>query len=56
MILQALWITAVGMGGVFAFLTLLIGSMKLLHWVVEETAKTNNDKIAVAIAVAKSQQ
>ena len=51
---QALWITVIGMGGVFAFLCLLIASMGALKWVTEDTNK--HDKIAVAIAVARAQE
>ena len=53
---NAFLITAWGMGGVFAFLTLLIGAMAILHRVVEETQHQTNDKIAIAIAVAKAQE
>ncbi len=48
---QALFITIAGMGGVFGFLVLLIGAMKLLAFAVKE--ETNMDKIAVAIAYAR---
>ncbi len=48
---QALFITIAGMGGVFGFLVLLIGAMKLLAFVAKENA--NMDKIAVAIACAR---
>jgi len=47
---QALFITIVGMGGVFAFLLLMVFAMKLLSFV----AKDNNcDEVAVAIAYAR---
>ena len=52
MIENAFLITAWGMGGVFAFLTLLIGAMCVLRQVIEETATPSNEKIAVAIAAA----
>ncbi len=48
---EALFITGAGMGGVFAFLLLLIGAMKVLALVVQD--KNNLDKIAVAIAAAR---
>ena len=48
---QALFITVAGMGGVFGFLLLLIGAMKLLAFVAKEEA--NMDKVAVAIACAR---
>ncbi len=48
----ALWITGIGMGGVFAFLLFLIGAMQTMTFVLKE--KNNNlDKVAVAIAVAR---
>ncbi|MBQ3695979.1 MAG: OadG family protein [Alphaproteobacteria bacterium] len=48
---QALFITIAGMGGVFAFLMLLIGAMKLLAFTVKEDESL--DKVAVAIACAR---
>ena len=51
---QALLITVIGMGGVFAFLCLLIGGIGAMRWVLEDTSK--RDKIAVAIAVAQSRR
>ena len=48
---EALFITAAGMGGVFGFLVLLIGAMKLLAFTVKEDS--NMDQIAVAIACAR---
>ena len=53
---NAFLITAWGMGGVFAFLTLLIGAMAVLRRVVEETETESLDKIVAAIAVAKAQE
>ena len=53
---EALFITATGMGGVFAFLALLIGAMVILRQIIEETQTSTNDKIAVAIAIAKAQE
>ena len=53
---NAFLITAWGMGGVFAFLTLLIGAMNILRRVIEEIQSESADKIAVAIAVAKAQE
>lgn len=48
---QTLFITITGMGGVFAFLLLLIGAMKVLAFTVKED--DGLDKIAVAIAAAR---
>lgn len=48
---QALFITGAGMGGVFAFLLLLIGAMKVLAFCVQD--EDNLDKVAVAIAAAR---
>ncbi|MDY6407751.1 MAG: OadG family protein [Pseudomonadota bacterium] len=56
MIEQAVIITLWGMGGVFAFLTLLIGAMVFLRQVIEKTKNSANDKVAIAIAVAKAQE
>lgn len=53
---NALLITVCGMGGVFAFLILLIGAMNILRRVIEETKSKSFDKIAVAIALAKAQE
>ena len=53
---NAFLITAWGMGGVFAFLTLLIGAMYILRHVCAEIQTGSSDKIAVAIAVAKAQE
>ena len=52
---EALFITTVGMGGVFAFLLLLIWAMIGLRLFLEtDKSDTENlDKIAVAIAVAQ---
>lgn len=55
MILQALWITIVGMGGVFGFLLFLIAGIALLKQAIKYTDKSDADKIAAAIAVATSQ-
>ena len=48
---QALFITGAGMGGVFAFLILLIGAMNVLAFCACE--QDNLDKAAVAIAAAR---
>ena len=48
---EALFITVAGMGGVFGFLVLLIGAMKVLAFAVKEDG--NLDKVAVAIACAR---
>ena len=51
---QAFFITVAGMGGVFCFLLLLIGAMKLLAFAVQENSSL--DKVAVAIATARRRQ
>ncbi|MBQ4472638.1 MAG: OadG family protein [Alphaproteobacteria bacterium] len=48
---QALFITIAGMGGVFGFLVLLIGAMKVLSFATKEDEGL--DKVAVAIACAR---
>ena len=48
---EALFITSAGMGGVFAFLILLIGAMKVLAFFAQE--RNDLDKVAVAIAAAR---
>ena len=54
MISQALTITAVGMGGVFGFLIMLIGGMTLLRLATARGTHTPTaEKIAAAIALAK---
>ena len=54
MISQALTITAVGMGGVFGFLIMLIGGMTLLRLATARgTHPSTAEKIAAAIALAK---
>ena len=55
MIQEALFITIVGMGGVFTFLLILIAGMVSLSGVVAETERKQTDKIALAIAVARAQ-
>ncbi|MBQ7413530.1 MAG: OadG family protein [Alphaproteobacteria bacterium] len=56
MILQALWITFIGMAGVFGFLLFLIAGMAFLRYLIERTGKNNLDKIAIAIAIAQAQE
>ena len=48
---EAFFVTLAGMGGVFAFLILLMGAMKLLAFVAQEDESL--DKVAVAIAAAR---
>lgn len=48
---QVLFITVTGMGGVFAFLLLLILAMKVLTCCVQE--KEDLNKIALAISLAR---
>ena len=54
MVLNALFITGMGMGGVFAFLLLLIIGMAGLRKIVEKTGRTGRDKVAVALAIVCS--
>lgn len=56
MIGEALQITLFGMGGVFSFLLLLIYAMYILRLFVEKTTSPRFEKIAVAIALARSQE
>lgn len=55
MISEALFITGIGMGGVFGFLILLIIAMSFLRIFNDTTNNTDLEKIAVAIAAAKHQ-
>lgn len=56
MISNALFITIVGMGGVFTFLMIMIIAMTFLRFFVNESDTSDLEKIAVAIAVAKHQE
>ena len=58
MLLQALFITVIGMGGVFTFLLILMAGITVLHICVQKTARQPMEKIAAALAVAlhKTQQ
>lgn len=56
MIFEALFITLVGMGGVFAFLLMLWGALDILRRIVTAAAADDDEEIAVAIAVAQSQE
>lgn len=58
MLLQALFITVVGMGGVFAFLLILMAGMAVLRVCVQKTERQPMEKIAAVVAVAlhESQQ
>ena len=58
MLLQALFITVIGMGGVFAFLLILMAGMTVLRICVQKTERQPMEKIAAALAVAlhKTQQ
>ena len=56
MISNALFITLVGMGGVFAFLILLIIAMSFLRLIITTTDSADLEKTAIAIAVAKHQE
>lgn len=52
MILNALLITGIGMGGVFAFLLLLITGMTGLRLLAGRIGPSDREKVAVAIAAA----
>ena len=56
MFYQAFLITLWGMGGVFAFLSILILCMNLLIQVIKKSSKSNYEKLAIAIAVAQQQE
>ena len=56
MIFQSLFITLIGMGGVFTFLILLIGAIHILRFFIEKTSRPHFEKIAVAIALAHAQE
>jgi len=56
MFYQAFLITLWGMGGVFAFLSILILCMNLLRQVIKKSSKSNYEKLAIAIAVAQQQE
>lgn len=56
MILEALKITCIGMGGVFLFLFLLICSMQILRIAVADNNRRDLKKIAAAIALAHHQK
>ena len=60
LLMQSVNITIIGMLIVFVFLTLLVGIVKMLGWLVQkmekyfpQTAAADNALIAVAIAAAK---
>lgn len=52
MLLQALFITVIGMGGVFTFLLILMAGMTVLRIYVQKTERQPMEKIAAALAVA----
>ena len=56
MLQQAFLITILGMGGVFAFLTLLIFCMNLLRQLIQKTSKSNYEKLAIALAIAQNKE
>ena len=53
---QAFLITIWGMGGVFAFLSILILCMNLLKQLIQKSSKLSHEKMAVAIAIAHQQK
>lgn len=53
---EALFITAAGMGGVFAFLLLLVCAMKVLRLVCTESNLEKKDLSKVALAIALTQR
>ena len=54
--LEALFITLAGMGGVFAFLLLLVFAMNLLHFICTKMNLNTNDLDKVALAIALTQR
>lgn len=57
MISGSLFITCVGMGGVFLFLSLMILVMELMRIIVSRTEKKKvSDKIAAVIAIIQNQE
>ena len=53
---EALFITAAGMGGVFAFLLLLVYTMNLLRLACAESNLKEKDLTKVALAIALTQR
>ena len=53
---EALFITATGMGGVFAFLLLLVYAMNVLRLVCTKIDSDTNDLDKVALAIALTQR
>jgi sodium pump decarboxylase gamma subunit len=57
MISESLFITCVGMGGVFLFLSLMIFVMESMRILIARTEKKKvSDKIAAVIAIVQSQE
>ncbi len=57
MISESLFITCIGMGGVFLFLSLMIFVMELMRVIIVRTEKKKvSDKIAAVIAIVQSQE
>ena len=52
MLLQALFITVIGMGGVFSFLLILMAGMTVLRICAQQTERQPMEKIAATLAVA----
>ena len=52
MLLQALFITVIGMGGVFTFLLILMAGMTVLRICAQKTERQPMEKIAATLAVA----
>ena len=57
MISKSFFITCVGMGGVFLFLSLMVFVMELMRVIVTRTEKKKvSDKIAAVIAIIQNQE
>ncbi|MBO7332857.1 MAG: OadG family protein [Alphaproteobacteria bacterium] len=49
---DALYLTFIGMGGVFLFLTVIMFTISVMVWVVPDKKKINSALVAGAVAVA----
>lgn len=56
MVLESCMIALIGMGGVFAFLCILIGAIKILSKIVMALTRDNLSEIAAAVAFARHQK
>jgi len=53
---EALFITALGMGGVFAFLLMLVFAMNVLSYACAKFSQNQDDLDKVALAIALTQR